>query len=152
MAGCFCFISQLGRRGRSSGGAAAAVRSPTGSETASYSSASSGDGYLSAAAGQHSPRGHLVGRHVTVTCEVVLMEHEGNDNELMLFVHKNLRPIRTKPEDRYKPLLGPLIQKSFTGADRPLGLGSFIAQERPSLEQAAGNGSSGARSITQLNV
>lgn len=45
-------------------------------------------------AGAATPTGGLRDVQPAVTCEIVLMEHQLDTNESVLFVHKKLRPIK----------------------------------------------------------
>eukprot|EP00887_Chlorella_sp_A99_P008163 scaffold12.g8163.t1 len=140
MTGCLCFLSHFARRRRrgaepGSAGSLAGVPgagccgvglgrggcSPVGSESGSYSSGSSALFYPHS--GAASPTGPLtspaggVPAAAGAVCSVVLVEHEvsGSPDGRGLFVHKALRPIRTRPSDRpYVPLLKPIISNSFS--------------------------------------
>lgn len=96
-------------------------------------------------------------------CEILLVEHEclaGDNSEFHLFVHKRLRPIRTRPEDKSKPaapverpgLLRELITNSFTFQHDPELRAQLAASMAQHATSATGGASSGASSITFQQV
>lgn len=131
MTGCLCFLSSIARRRRRSEtvGSSTSAGSCTSrggkdsspvSEAGSFSSGSSALFYPRS--GAASPSGPLPGASIPTGahCDIVLVEHEvsGSPDGRGLFVHKALRPIRTKPEERpYIPLLKPIISNSFSFQD-----------------------------------
>ncbi|PRW60910.1 hypothetical protein C2E21_0018 [Chlorella sorokiniana] len=108
----------------SSGASAAFYQRAAASYATSYGSSGSA-GYLST--GAPSPTGHLASPGVEeqahhaaaiqAACEIVLQEHQLDTNEWVLFVHKRLPAIKTRPEDKHSErpgLLRELISNSFS--------------------------------------
>lgn len=108
----------------SSADSAAFYQRASSSYATSYGSSGSA-GYLST--GAPSPTGHLCSpgveeqaQHaaaIQAACEIVLQEHQLDTNEWVLFVHKRLPAIKTRPEDKHaeRPgLLRELISNSFS--------------------------------------
>ncbi|KAL4431320.1 hypothetical protein ABPG75_006576 [Micractinium tetrahymenae] len=137
------------------------------SDSGSYSSCDSASFYPSpcssgsllgmGSGGAPSPTGHVRGGDLAhheaalqAACEILLVEHQLDTKEYCLFVHKRLRPIRTRPEDKGRPapekpgLLRELITNSFTFQhDHEL-----RAQLAAGMAAATSAGGSGASSLT----
>lgn len=88
--------------------------SPSVSECSSISTTSSSGGFYNRSS--FSPRGFC--NTPGATCEIVLMEHVIDTNEAVLFVHKNLRPIKTRVEDKYNKVPTMLPQVHFNNKNQ----------------------------------
>lgn len=134
----------------------------SGSCTAAYySRSSSGRSSVTGNGGAPSPTGHVrslrgsvAAQHeaaIQAACEILLVEHQLDTMEFVMFVHKKLRPIKTRPEEKAKApqpgLLRDLITNSFTFQHDP----ELASQLATAALHGAPGGSgdvSGACSIT----
>ena len=131
-----------------------ASSSSLGGYATSYSSGGFGSGGAPSPTGHvcspGSPGGDTQRQLVQAACEIVLMEHQLDTSEYCLFIHKRLRPIKTRPGDKgpaEKPgLLRDLITKSFTYQADP----DLAQQLAAGMRAVAGGASSesAASSIT----
>ena len=111
-----------------------------------YGSSSSLASGAAGSGGMPSPTGHLCCSPGTeerqaaalhAACEVVLMEHQLDTQEWCLFVHKRLRPIRTRPDGARAARAAALLAATAVAVGSPAGCNMPPAHFAPRLRRAS---------------